>query len=167
MHEYIIKKEDEKLNPKDEIWIKLVNIYKNLINLNLNISIISADLIQPDIHKQIDYDLAEYCRSAINLRKTKTQNVKKINDDTINFKEEGELILKRVDEKGISEFYDIIKLNCLFYLYKYINLDKNSEEFINKIELEIANCIFDANSYYKILSLLGNIELEKNTKKIK
>ena len=90
-----------------------------------------------------------------------------INDDTINFKEEGELILKRVDEKGISEFYDIIKLNCLFYLYKYINLDKNSEEFINKIEVEIANCIFDANSYYKILSLLGNIELEKNTKKIK
>ena len=41
------------------------------------------------------------------------------------------------------------------------------EEFINKIEEEIVGCIFDANSYYKIISLLGNIELEKNTKKNK
>ena len=37
MDEYIIKKEDEKLNPIDEICIKVVNIYKNIINLNLNI----------------------------------------------------------------------------------------------------------------------------------
>ena len=167
MDEYNFQKEEEKFNPIDEMCIKVVNIYKNIINLNLNITGISEDLIRPDIHKQIDYNLVEYCRSAISLKKAKTQKIKKLNDDTMNFKEEVEIILRSVEERGVAEFYDIIKLNCFYYLYKYVNSDKTEEVFIDQIEEEIADCIFDTSSYYKILSLLGNVELEKNTKKNK
>ena len=167
MDEYIFQKEEEKLNPIDEMCIKAVNIYKNIINLNLNITSISEDLIRSDIHKQIDYDLVKYCRSAISLKKAKTKKIKNLNDDTMNFKAEVEIILTSVDERGIAEFYDIIKLNCLYYLYKYVNSDKTEEVFIDQIEEEIADCIYDTSSYYKILSLLGNVELEKNTKKNK
>ena len=110
MDEYNFQKEEEKFNPIDEMCIKVVNIYKNIINLNLNITGISEDLIRPDIHKQIDYNLVEYCRSAISLEKAKTQKIKKLNDDTMNFKEEVEIILTSVDERGDAEFYDIIKL---------------------------------------------------------
>ena len=148
MDEYNFQKEEEKFNPIDEMCIKVVNIYKNIINLNLNITGISEDLIRPDIHKQIDYNLVEYCRSTISLKKAKTQKIKKLNDDTMNFKEEVEIILRSVEERGVAEFYDIIKLNCLYYLYKYVNSDKTEEIFIHQIEEEIADCIFDTSSYY-------------------
>ena len=167
MDEYIFQKEEEKLNQIDEICIKVVNIYKNIIDSNINITGISEDLIRSDIHKQIDYNLVEYCRSAIKLKKAKIQKIKNLNDDTMNFKEEVEIILRSVEERGVAEFYDIIKLNCLYYLYKYVNSDKTEEVFIDQIEEEIADCIYDTSSYYKILSLLGNVELEKNTKKNK
>ena len=88
MDEYFVQKEDEKLNLIDEICIKVVNTHKSIINLNLNINSISENLIQSDIHKQIDYDLVKYCRCAIKLQKTKTQKIKNLNDDTMNFKGE-------------------------------------------------------------------------------
>ena len=88
MDEYFVQKEDEKLNLIEEICIKVVNTHKSIINLNLNINSISENLIQSDIHKQIDYDLVTYCRCAIKLQKTKTQKIKNLNDDTMNFKGE-------------------------------------------------------------------------------
>ena len=88
MDEYFVQKEDEKLNLIEEICIKVVNTHKSIINLNLNINSISENLIQSDIHKQIDYDLVKYCRCAIKLQKTKTQKIKNLNDDTMNFKGE-------------------------------------------------------------------------------
>ena len=108
-----------------------------------------------------------FCKSAINNLNAKSQKTLKLKKETIDFKEAIEIILKSIKEKGDIAFYNIYKLNCLYFLFRYINsitdLEGNEVSIVDNIE----ECICDVNSYFGILSLLGEIEPDKDSKKIK
>ena len=162
-------KEEEKIDPLEEKCIKALNIYTNIVNFNLNINKISDDSITPVFSNKENYKLNHFIQSAIALKqkKSKSNKIKRLSQETIDFKDEIETILERINaENNRIVFYNLYKLECLYYLYNYINSDTNSGVVVDYIEENISMCIWDNKLYYNILSLLGNIEPENN-KKIK
>ena len=160
--------EGKKLNIVDENCIKALNIYKNIMEYNLNISKILEDSIIPNSLNRENNDLINQCKSAFKLLKTKRNKIKKLKKEKIEYIEVIEDILNDINGQGKVVLYNIYKLNCLYYLYKLINSDINSENYIIAIDDEIVECINDSKSYYNILTLLGNNEPENNNnKKIK
>ena len=159
---------DKKLNIVDENCIKALNIYKNIMTLNANIAKISDDSIIPQNKDKDNNDLINICKSDMKLLKSKRNIIKKLGEETIEYIEVIEEIIININAKEKIELYNIYKLNCLYYLYKYITSEKNLEDIIINIEDEIIECINDKKSYYNILSLLKNIEPENGVnKKIK
>ena len=159
---------DKKLNIVDENCIKALNIYKNIMTLNANIAKISDDSIIPQNKDKDNNDLINICKSDMKLLKSKRNIIKKLGEETIEYIEVIEEIIININAKEKIELYNIYKLNCLYYLYKYITSEKNFEDIIINIEDEIIECINDKKSYYNILSLLKNIEPENDVnKKIK
>ena len=55
----------------------------------------------------------------------------------------------------------------MYFLFKYINSNIDSEGNEISIEDNITECIGDTNSYFSVLSLLGKMEQDKGSKKIK
>ena len=159
---------DKKLNIVDENCIKALNIYKNIMTLNANIAKICDDSIIPQNKDKDNNDLINICKSDMKLLKSKRNIIKKLGEETIEYIEVIEEIIININAKEKIELYNIYKLNCLYYLYKYITSEKNLEDIIINIEDEIIECINDKKSYYNILSLLKNIEPENDVnKKIK
>jgi len=155
------------INPFDEMCIKVLNIYKNIVIDKLDISKISEKLINPNAEDIKLINLMNFFEGAINILNTKSYKAKNLRKETLCFKKAIETILESVNEKKEISFYNMYKLNCLYYLYKFINSDIDLE--LNEINItdNIMDCIGEVNSYYNILSLLGDIEPENNSKKIK
>ena len=132
------------MNIVDENYIKALNIYKNIMAYNLNISKILEDSIIPNSLNRENNDLINQCKSAFKLLKTKRNKIKKLKKETIEYIEVIEDILNDINGQGKVVLYNIYKLNCLYYLYKLINSDINSENYIIAIDDEIVECINDS-----------------------
>ena len=155
------------INIVDEICIKVLKIYENIIINKKDLTKISENSITPNIEEIKSTSLMNFCKRAINILNTKSQKNFKLKKETIDFKEAIEIILKSIKEKGSIAFYNIYKLNCLYFLFKYIKSITDFEGNEISIENDIEECICDSNSYYGILSLLGEIQPDKDSKKIK
>ena len=155
------------INIVDEICIKVLKIYENIIINKKDLTKISENSITPNIEEIKSTSLMNFCKSAINILNTKIQKNFKLKKETIDFKEAIEIILKSIKEKGSIAFYNIYKLNCLYFLFKYIKSITDFEGNEISIENDIEECICDLKSYYGILSLLGEIKPDKDSKKIK
>ena len=124
---------DKKLNIVDENCIKALNIYKNIMTLNANIAKICDDSIIPQNKDKDNNDLINICKSDMKLLKSKRNIIKKLGEETIEYIEVIEEIIININAKEKIELYNIYKLNCLYYLYKYITSEKNLEDIIINI----------------------------------
>ena len=158
---------EEEINIVDEMCIKVLKIYENIVINKKDLTKISENYITLNMEEKKSTTLMNFCKSAINNLNAKSQKTLKFKKETIDFKEAIEIILKSIKEKGDIAFYNIYKLNCLYFLFRYINSNTALEENEITIADNIEECICDVKSYYGILSLLGEIELDKDIKKIK
>ena len=158
---------EEEINIVDEICIKVLKIYENIVINKKDLTKISENYITLNMEEKKSTTLMNFCKSAINNLNAKSQKTLKFKKETIDFKEAIEIILKSIKEKRDIAFYNIYKLNCLYFLFRYINSNTDLEENEITIADNIEECICDVKSYYGILSLLGEIELDKDIKKIK
>ena len=162
---YVLK--EEEINIFDEMCIKVLKIYENIVINKKDLTKISENSITLNMEEKKSTTLMNFCKSAINNLNAKSQKTLKLKKETIDFKEAIEIILKSIKEKGNIAFYNIYKLNCLYFLFRYINSITDLEGNEISIADNIEECICDVNSYYGILSLLGEIEPDKDSKKIK
>ena len=158
---------EEEINIFDEMCIKVLKIYENIVINKKDLANISENSITLNMEEKKSNTLMNFCKSAINNLNAKSQKTLKLKKETIDFKEAIEIILKSIKEKGDIAFYNIYKLNCLYFLFRYINSITDLEGNEVSIADNIEECICDVNSYFGILSLLGEIEPDKDSKKIK
>ena len=158
---------EEEINIVDEMCIKVLKIYENIVINKKDLTKISENSITLNMEEKKSTTLMNFYKSAINNLNAKSQKTLKLKKETIDFKEAIEIILKSIKEKRDIAFYNIYKLNCLYFLFRYINSNTALEENEITIADNIEECIYDVKSYCGILSLLGEIEPDKDSKKIK
>ena len=111
----------EEMNIFDKMCIKVLKIYENIVMNKKVLFKIDENSITPNIEELKSTTLMDFCKSAKNILNTKSQKFLKLKKETIEFKEAIEIILKSIKEKGDIAFYNIYKLNCLYFLFRYIN----------------------------------------------
>ena len=81
--------------------------------MSKDINKISENSIKPNIVHN-NFGLKHHCKNVFFFVSTSNRKIKKLNKDTINFKEEIDNVSKRVNKQEKVELYQIYKLNCLY-----------------------------------------------------